>query len=140
MLRIIPAMMTGTEWLIDAAGCEPAGLADLGRMRALCEAIVADLRLGIVGEPRWHQFPPPGGVTGIYLLTESHLACHTFPELGVATFNLYCCRPRAAWPWERQLSEQCGAARVSVRCVPRGGIAMAAERSALRRAAVGEGE
>ena len=134
-------MTTGTEWLVDAAGCQPALLADLGGMRALCEAIIADLRLGTVGEPRWHQFPPPGGVTGIYLLAESHLACHTFPELGVATFNLYCCRPRAAWPWERQLTEQFGATRVSVRCVPRGGIATAAERTAACRAAsIGEGE
>jgi len=34
-------MKTGTEWLIDAAGCDPALLADLGSMRALCEAIVS---------------------------------------------------------------------------------------------------
>jgi S-adenosylmethionine decarboxylase len=113
-------MKTGTEWLIDAAGCDPALLADLGAMRALCESIVADLGLCSIGEPRWHQFPFPGGVTGMYLLTESHLACHTFPESGAATFNLYCCRPRALWPWEAQLSERLGAARVSVRCLPRG--------------------
>jgi S-adenosylmethionine decarboxylase len=133
-------MTTGMEWLIDAAGCDPARLADLSAMRALCEAVVAELRLCLIGEPRWHQFPSPGGVTGIYLLTESHLTCHTFPELGAATFNLYCCRPRAVWPWERQLSGRLGAARVSVRCVPRGGAAAAEERIAERRAAaVGEG-
>jgi S-adenosylmethionine decarboxylase len=113
-------MKTGTEWLIDAGGCEPALLADLGAMRALCDAIVADLRLCSIGEPRWHQFPPPGGVTGLYLLTESHLACHTFPELRAATFNLYCCRPRAAWPWESRLSERLRATRVVVRCLLRG--------------------
>ena len=132
-------MTTGMEWLIDAAGCEPAPLADLERMRALCEAIVADLRLGLVGEPRWHQFPPPGCVTGIYLLAESHLTCHTFPELGVATFNLYCCRPRAPWPWKQRLSEELGAARVAVRCVARGAVAAAGERTGERRpAGVGE--
>jgi S-adenosylmethionine decarboxylase len=133
-------MTTGTEWLIDAAGCEPARLADLNGMRALCDLIVADLRLGLVGEPRWHQFPAPGGVTGIYLLTESHLTCHTFPELAVATFNLYCCRPRASWPWVPRLSDQLGAARVAVRSVLRGAIAAAEERIGERRAAgVGEG-
>ena len=133
-------MITGMEWLIDAAGCDPARLADLSAMRALCEAVVADLRLGLIGEPHWHQFPAPAGVTGIYLLTESHLTCHTFPELGAATFNLYCCRPRAAWAWERQLTEGLGAARVSVRCVSRGAVAAAAEQCAERRAAgVGEG-
>src|SRR5262245_26187738 len=84
--RIIPAMKTGTEWLIDAAGCDPALLADLGAMRGLCDAVVADLGLCSIGEPRWHQFPFPGGVTGMYLLTESHLTCHSFPELRAATF------------------------------------------------------
>jgi len=113
-------MKTGTEWLIDAAGCDPALLADLGSMRALCEAIVADLGLCTIGEPGWHQFPIPGGVTGMYLLTESHLTCHTFPEFGAATFNLYCCRPRARWPWESRLSERLRAAHVEVRCLPRG--------------------
>jgi len=78
----------------------------------VCDEIVTDLGLAAIGEPQWHQFPPPGGVTGMYLLTESHLTCHTFPELGVATFNLYCCRPRAPWPWESQLSNRLAAARV----------------------------
>jgi S-adenosylmethionine decarboxylase len=113
-------MKTGTEWLIDAAGCDPALLADLGAMRGLCDAVVADLGLCSIGEPRWHQFPFPGGVTGMYLLTESHLTCHSFPELRAATFNLYCCRPRAVWPWESRLPERLGAAHVVVHCLPRG--------------------
>jgi S-adenosylmethionine decarboxylase len=114
-------MTTGTEWLIDATGCRGAALGDLHVLRAICDTIVADLNLRVVGEPAWHLFPAPGGVTGLYLLTESHLACHTFPEWGLATFNLYCCRPRDEWPWEERLSELLGAKRVVVTCVPRGG-------------------
>jgi len=38
------------------------------------------------------------GVTGLLLLTESHLACDTFPERGFASFNLYCCRPLRGVP------------------------------------------
>jgi S-adenosylmethionine decarboxylase len=113
-------MTTGAEWLIDATDCSGASLGDLDTVRAVCEAVVADLRLCVVGEPNWHQFPAPGGVTGMYLLTESHLTCHTFPEWGVATFNLYCCRPRDNWPWEERLAEFLGAKRVVVQCVPRG--------------------
>jgi len=37
-------------------------------------------------------------VTGLLLLTESHLACDTFPERGFASFNLYCCRPLRGVP------------------------------------------
>ena len=74
----------------------------------------------MLGPGLWHRFPFPGGVTGLYLLTESHLACHTYPEHALATFNLYCCRPRPRWPWEQRLAEVLGAARVLVRCLPRG--------------------
>jgi S-adenosylmethionine/arginine decarboxylase-like enzyme len=53
------------------------------------------------------------------MLTESHLACHTYPEFGVATFNLYCCRERPSWPWDERLREMLGASAVSVRRVRR---------------------
>ncbi len=89
-------MQVGTEWLIDAAGCLPDALRDLAALRRLCERVLAELELGVVGTGNWHQFPPPGGLTGLYLLTESHLACHTYPEYGVATLNLHCCRSRPA--------------------------------------------
>src|SRR6059058_356483 len=83
-------MNVGTEWLIDARGCKAERLADLDRLRRLCKQVIRELELKVIGEGQWHQFDGPGGVTGLYLLTESHLACHTYPELGIATFNLYC--------------------------------------------------
>jgi S-adenosylmethionine decarboxylase len=113
-------MQVGTEWLIDATGCRPEVLRDLAAVRRLCEQILAGLGLRVVGEGAWHQFPSPGGVTGLYLLTESHLACHTYPEFGVATFNLYCCRARPAWPWQGRLREALGATQVTLRTLPRG--------------------
>ena len=61
------------------------------------------------------------GVTALYLLAESHLACHTYPESQLATFNLYCCRERAAVDWPALLAEALGAARVQVTTVARGG-------------------
>src|SRR5947208_3804889 len=109
----------GTEWMIDARGCKAEQLADLDRMRGLCERIICELDLKVIGDGQWHQFPAPGGVTGLYLLSESHLACHTYPELGVATFNLYCCRPRPRWLWEAHLQAMLGAASVSVRYITR---------------------
>jgi S-adenosylmethionine decarboxylase len=113
-------MTTGNEWLVDAEGCRADLLRDLDSVRAVCARIVADLDLHVVGEPAWHQFPWPGGVTGLFLLSESHLACHTYPELGTATFNLYCCRSRPPWPWLQRLRELLGATGVTVRCVVRG--------------------
>jgi S-adenosylmethionine decarboxylase len=87
-------------------------------MQALFARIVAELRLTPV-ETLWHQFAGPGGVTGMVLLTESHLTCHTYPEFGTATFNLYCCNERPEWPWRTRLSEELGATEVTVTRVAR---------------------
>jgi S-adenosylmethionine decarboxylase len=113
-------MRVGTEWLVDAEGCPAELLSDAGAVRGVCRRVIAELDLHAVGDSVCHAFPPPGGITALYLLTESHLACHTYPECGVATFNLYCCRPRPRGAWEQWLRELLGARRVTVRMVPRG--------------------
>jgi S-adenosylmethionine decarboxylase len=112
-------LTVGTEWLIEASGCDAAALRDAGRLRELFARAVTELDLRVVGEPQWHTFPDEGGVTGLIMLTESHLACHTYPEFGVATFNLYCCRERPAWAWDERLREMIGARDVRVRSVNR---------------------
>ncbi len=119
-------LQAGTEWLVDAAGCDPSQLSDLCRLQDICGELVEALRLRVLGAPHWHQFPnledddQPGGVTGLYLLAESHLTCHTFPEQGRAAFNLYCCRRRPDWDWQEFLGRRLGATHVIARCVPRG--------------------
>ena len=112
-------MTLGTEWLIDASGCDEAALSDLDRLRALFERVIGDLKLNVLGEIAWHQFDHPGGVSGLALLSESHLSCHTYPEFGAATFNLYCCRERTSWSWETTLKEVLGASEVKVRVFER---------------------
>ncbi len=113
-------MNVGTEWLIDALGCQAASLRDTALLKSVCERIICDLDLRVVGEPLWHKFTGAGGVTGIFLLTESHLSCHTYPEVGTATFNLYCCRERPRWKWEENLRQSLGASQVTVREIRRG--------------------
>ncbi len=119
-MRTLPDLVPGTEWIVDAHGCDPAALRSEPALRGLFDRIVLELRLHPLGEPLWHVFPGPGGITGLLLLSESHLACHTFPEGGYAAFDLYCCRPSQAWPWAPRLAEALGATRVRVRCVARG--------------------
>jgi len=112
-------MSLGTEWVIDASGCNPERLADIEQLKLVFDRIIRDLELHVLGEISWHQFPSPGGITGLALLSESHLTCHTYPEFGAASFNLYCCRNRSAWPWERMLQELLGATKVEVRVFER---------------------
>ena len=112
-------MIVGTEWLIEAAGCNAELLRDESVLRALFDGVMEDLGLRSVGAI-WHKFPGEGGVTGLIALTESHLACHTYPEHGTATFNLYCCRKRPEWDWEANLNVSLKAVSVTVTKIERG--------------------
>ncbi|MEJ7623491.1 MAG: adenosylmethionine decarboxylase [Pyrinomonadaceae bacterium] len=113
------AMIVGTEWLIEATGCDASALRDESVLRGLLDGVIRDLGLKSTGS-LWHKFDGEGGVTGLIALTESHLACHTYPEYGTATFNLYCCRTRPEWAWKAHLSEQLGAGDVTVTRIERG--------------------
>lgn len=109
----------GREWIIDARGCDPAALANLATLRALVARAVSELALRPLGEPLWHVFPPPGGITGLCMLAESHLTVHTFPEHGALCLNLFCCTPRPEWDFAARLRDAVGATEVSVRVVER---------------------
>jgi len=111
--------MCGREWVVEAHGCDPLALTDIEKLRRLFGAVTADLDLRVIEEPAWHQFPEPGGITGLCLLAESHLACHTFPEFGALCLNLFCCRPRQEWDFGTYLKREFGAGRVQVRCLER---------------------
>jgi S-adenosylmethionine decarboxylase len=113
-------LTSGSEWIVDAHGCRADALRSQATLAQVFARVIDELRLRPVAPPIWHEFPAPGGVTGVVLLSESHLACHTFPETGFAAFNLYCCRPRERWAWEQVLTELLGADGVYVRCEPRG--------------------
>ncbi len=84
--------MQGLHLTADLRGCSRANLSmtEPGALRTLCLQVVAEAGLQAVGE-LFHRFPPPGGVTGVVLLAESHLAVHTWPELGAVTLDVYVC-------------------------------------------------
>ena len=112
-------MSLGTEWLVDATGCDAAALRSVDVLRRLFARVIAEVQLKPLHDPAFHVFPGEGGITGFVMLSESHLAIHTFPEHGAATINLYCCRPRAGWPWGERLAEMLGADDVRVTIVQR---------------------
>ena len=116
-------LTTGQEWLVDVCGCPPERLKDTAALAALFEELIVLLELKVVGQPQWHVFPEPGGITGLTLLAESHLAVHTFPEHGFAALNVYCCRTRQRPDFEALLARHLGAASCRVRELPRGGEA-----------------
>lgn len=84
--------MTGLHLTADLHHCAAAArlLTDPAALQALCARAVRRAGLTPVGNA-FHAFPPPGGVTAVVLLAESHLALHTWPELGAVTLDVYVC-------------------------------------------------
>ena len=113
-------MIVGTEWLIEAFECDEETLRDVSALQKVFARIINDLGLKSVGEPHWHKFGGEAGVTGLTMLTESHLACHTYPEYKTATFNLYCCKSRPEWNWEANLGKLLNAKTVKITKIERG--------------------
>jgi S-adenosylmethionine decarboxylase proenzyme len=83
--------MKGLHLTADLYGCAATALmADADALRALSLQAVGAAGLKPVGL-LFHPFAAGGGVTGVVLLAESHLALHTWPELAAATLDVYVC-------------------------------------------------
>jgi S-adenosylmethionine decarboxylase proenzyme len=92
--------MRGLHLTADLRGCAASRLVMTAPavLRTTCLAAVAGAGLTPVGE-LFHRFVAaaaagggaPSGITGVVLLAESHLAVHTWPEIGAATLDVYVC-------------------------------------------------
>lgn len=89
--------MQGLHLTADLRGCDPQLplMTDPAALRDVCTRAVVQAGLGAVAE-LFHRFTPAvegeaSGITGVVLLAESHLAIHTWPELGGVTLDVYVC-------------------------------------------------
>ena len=113
------ARSIGQEWLVDASGCDVVALKSPVVLAGLFEEVIVGLQLNVVGAPQWNVFPAPGGITGLALLSESHLAIHTFPEHRYAALSIYSCKPREPLDFSVMLARHLKATALTVRALPR---------------------
>ena len=68
---------TGVEYLADLYGCDPDLLRSRERVSTIVTHLIREVGVRPIRDPLWQIFPVPGGITGLWLLAESHLAVHT---------------------------------------------------------------
>lgn len=88
----------GLHFLLDVADAPFDVLDDPDVVQAALQAAVATMGAKVLGS-HIHRLSPQG-VSGIVVISESHLTIHTWPELGEAAVDLFTCgdpeRARAA--------------------------------------------
>jgi S-adenosylmethionine decarboxylase len=86
----------GRHILAEIYGCEFSILNDLDKIRDIL--VSAAISAGAeVRETAFHRFSPQG-VSGVVVISESHLSIHTWPELGYAALDVFTCGEKVD-PW-----------------------------------------
>lgn len=109
----------GRHVLAEIHGCDFDILNDLKKV----EEIMVNAALEAGAEVRefvFHKFSPQG-VSGVVVISESHLAIHTWPELGYAAVDVFTCGDKVD-PWDacKFLTEKFNAQQVDAKEVERG--------------------
>lgn len=87
----------GRHILAEIYGCDFNVLNDLKKV----EEIMVNAALAAGAEVRecvFHKFSPQG-ISGVVVISESHLTIHTWPELGYAAVDVFTCGDRVD-PWD----------------------------------------
>lgn len=77
----------GRHLLLDLKGCNKELLNDLDFLKSALFSIAEQLGAQVLGES-FHRFEPQG-ISGVVLITGSHLCIHTWPEFGYAAIDIF---------------------------------------------------
>lgn len=83
-------MVLGRHLIADMSGCDEALLRDEHGLIVLFENALRTAGVHILARTS-HKFSGEGGVTGIFLLSESHTSFHSYPEFGYIAVDIFTC-------------------------------------------------
>jgi len=107
-------------------GVKPELLSLENQVVPVLDQIVDQLNLTVLDRSS-KQFDPIG-YTAIYLLSESHLSIHTWPERGYAAVDLFSCVPFKHIAVADILKKYFETGEVTDRYIERGGVLLSVER------------
>jgi len=117
--EVLEMSALGRHILAEFYGCPPEKLNNPDRIKQ--EMVAAALEAGAeVRETVFHQFSPQG-VSGVVVISESHLAIHTWPEFGYAAVDIFTCG-QTVDPWVscNYLKQKFSAQNMTAREIKRG--------------------
>jgi S-adenosylmethionine decarboxylase len=79
----------GRHFILEMWDCNREIVNDVKKITQILSEAVNDAGATIIKQ-FYHEFNPPG-ITGVAILTESHISIHTWPEEGYVAVDLFTC-------------------------------------------------
>ncbi len=119
--------MFGPHLTLDLYGCDKEKLADHDFIFQVLDEMPEQVGMNKFSEPQITEVPAQGensfdrgGITGFVILVESHMAIHTFPEDGYASFDIFSCKDFNTDYAAATLMKMLGAEKVEKNFIVRG--------------------
>lgn len=89
-------MEYGKHLLLEVITKDGKDLASVAKMKKFFEEIISRVGFTVVVKPEFYKFKPRikgdlSGVTGMCVVSESHISIHTWPETNYFAFDIFSC-------------------------------------------------
>ncbi|EAA8036935.1 adenosylmethionine decarboxylase [Salmonella enterica] len=110
----------GHHYVLDVVLDDEIFLKNEHRLQVFFQDILSKTSFKVIGSMS-HKFTSGGeGVTGIFLLSESHLSYHTYPESNYISIDLYTCGEKCLSAIREIETSLNSATKIVVRYIERG--------------------
>jgi len=79
----------GHHYIVEASGCDPKIIGSVEKVQQILVK-AAEIAGAQVWSISFSRFPPQG-VSGVVVISESHISTHTWPEFGYVALDIYTC-------------------------------------------------
>lgn len=79
----------GHHYIVEASGCNPKVIGSVEKVQGILvkAAEISGAKVWSISVSKF----PPSGVSGVVVISESHISTHTWPEMRYAALDIYTC-------------------------------------------------
>lgn len=79
----------GHHYIVESSGCDPKIISNVAKVQQILVK-AAEIAGATVWSVSFSRFPP-SGVSGVVVISESHISTHTWPEFRYGALDFYSC-------------------------------------------------